>query len=130
MYLTPRYIALTALRAQSGALKPAPRRFVSKSSAETSRRWSPFLLAGATGGLTLVAGGYAWYHFSTVKRVVDASKRAKVYVQDTVKEVRTAVSEARGDESLKRASIWLNSKKAARGRKDAASTKSEKGSDD
>ncbi|OSX66568.1 hypothetical protein POSPLADRAFT_1031540 [Postia placenta MAD-698-R-SB12] len=39
--------------------------------------------AGATGGVVVLVGVYAWYHFSGAKTAVDASKAAANYYQET-----------------------------------------------
>ncbi|KZP34266.1 hypothetical protein FIBSPDRAFT_1035342 [Athelia psychrophila] len=38
------------------------------------------IAAGVFGGLIVVAGGYTWYHFSGVKKAVDATKGMRTYL--------------------------------------------------
>ncbi|KAJ3749200.1 hypothetical protein DFH05DRAFT_1520817 [Lentinula detonsa] len=45
------------------------------------------LLAGVTGGLVVIGAGYTYYHFSGLKRVVDASKQLRVYLEQTKQSV-------------------------------------------
>ncbi|KAJ7594712.1 hypothetical protein C8J56DRAFT_927460 [Mycena floridula] len=43
--------------------------------------WMTHMLAGALGGSMVVAAGYTWYHFSTAKKLVDASKNLSTYIR-------------------------------------------------
>ncbi|RDB24906.1 hypothetical protein Hypma_008047 [Hypsizygus marmoreus] len=67
--------------------------------------------------------GYAYYHFSGVKRAIDASKRAKVYLQETKKSVTKKYAGV-VSKSLKRASSVIKEKRS-KWRKDASKERSD-----
>ncbi|TFK54318.1 hypothetical protein OE88DRAFT_1624751 [Heliocybe sulcata] len=49
---------------------------------------APFVGAGVAGGAVVFLGGYAYYHFSGLKTVVDTSKSAKAYLQQAHESVK------------------------------------------
>ncbi|TFK44541.1 hypothetical protein BDQ12DRAFT_717682 [Crucibulum laeve] len=52
-------------------------------STPSTRNWTGYVVAGVAGGSAVLAGGYTWYHFSSVKKAIDASKAAKDYLAQT-----------------------------------------------
>ncbi|KIK68875.1 hypothetical protein GYMLUDRAFT_623032 [Collybiopsis luxurians FD-317 M1] len=57
-------------------------------SAPSRRAIFTHVLAGVVGGLVVVGTGYTYYHFSGLKRAVDASKQIGVLLEQTKKSVQ------------------------------------------
>jgi len=75
---------ITRTRAPLGALRQIRNaRFASTES--TSSSFSPALIGGLTGGLITFAGGYAYYHFSGAKTLVNTAHQTKQYYEDSIK---------------------------------------------
>ncbi|KAL5528657.1 hypothetical protein ACEPAF_7793 [Sanghuangporus sanghuang] len=64
------------------------------SSGSSSRSYdASHVAAGVAGGLTVTVAGYAWYHTSGLKTVVQTSKDMKSYLQSTRDKVLTKANE-------------------------------------
>ncbi|EPQ57462.1 hypothetical protein GLOTRDRAFT_38540 [Gloeophyllum trabeum ATCC 11539] len=72
------------LRKNAQLYRQTPRRFQSTTSA-SQNGVGAYVAAGVAGGALVAASGantgYAWYHFSGLKTIVDTSKSAKAYLQ-------------------------------------------------
>jgi F0F1-type ATP synthase membrane subunit b/b' len=93
--------ATRAFRAtRYSALRQHPR-FQSTSHASNTSSSNPALIGGLAGGITALVGGYAWYHFSGAKTLVNTAHDAKGYIQAAQK--RVTESAPKPNEALK----WL-----------------------
>ncbi|KAL5523582.1 hypothetical protein ACEPAG_7755 [Sanghuangporus baumii] len=66
---------------------------VSSSSSSSGGFYASHAVAGVAGGLTVVLAGYAWYHTSGLKNVVQTTKDMKSYLQSTRDKVLTKANE-------------------------------------
>ncbi|KZT26832.1 hypothetical protein NEOLEDRAFT_1162072 [Neolentinus lepideus HHB14362 ss-1] len=67
--------------------RQGPKRFQSTASTSQSSM-APYVAAGAAGGLVVVGSAYTYYHFSSLKTLVDTSKSAKAYLQQAQEAVK------------------------------------------
>lgn len=80
--------ALRCTRQQSRAqARFASRRHQSTSSQTGSSRSNPALVGGVAGGAVAFVSGYAWYHFSGAKTLVQASKETQAYLKQAKKTI-------------------------------------------
>jgi len=86
-------------RLQSTSI-PNPNHATSSSSASGT---NPALIGGLTGGAVTFLGGYAWYHFSGAKTLVQTSKSAKSYIDAAGNKLKDSAPEP--NEALE----WLRS---------------------
>ncbi|KAJ9145126.1 Apolipoprotein/apolipophorin [Pleurostoma richardsiae] len=85
-----------ALRAARPARSSArtTRRFQSTSSSSTSSSsTNPALVGGLAGGAVAVTAGYAWYHFSGAKQIVQTQKKARKYIESGVNTLKEKTPE-------------------------------------
>ncbi|OCL04441.1 hypothetical protein AOQ84DRAFT_324440 [Glonium stellatum] len=89
----------SAVRSARVLQRKAPRsfrntRFQSTSSPNHGNGSSnPAIVGGIAGGAVTFLAGYAWYHFSGAKTVVQTSKSAKAYVDSMQKKLKEATPE-------------------------------------
>jgi len=93
--------ALRAIRVTPAIRSAAPYRWASQSTntagqqaqAQAQAQGSPFV-AGAAGGLAVLLGGFAWYHFSGARQVVGTASGALKQAEELKKKVKDAASDS------------------------------------
>ncbi|KAF3925160.1 hypothetical protein ABW20_dc0101782 [Dactylellina cionopaga] len=104
-------IAARASRRQVLQRQPQQFRFASTApTTEAAAGSSSALVGGIAGGLVTFAGGYAWYHFSGAKQVLNSAHTTKQYFESAKQKIASTAPDVNNpSEGLK----WLRSQATA-----------------